>query len=49
MKTFPNEDEQEKIFCQLFDQEIFATAEEFQKAEDKLILIQLKESLEKDV
>ncbi|CAG8763611.1 36278_t:CDS:2, partial [Racocetra persica] len=49
MTLFPNEDSQEKKFCQLFDQEIFKTAEEYQKAEDKLTLIQLREELEKGV
>jgi len=42
-------DSREKKFCQLFDQEIFNTAKEYQKVEDKLTLIQLREELEKGV
>jgi transposase len=49
IKLFPNEDNQEKKFCQQFDQDIFNTAEEYQKVEDKLTLIQLREELEKGV
>src|ERR1043166_9539148 len=49
MKLFPNEDNQEKKFCELFDQDIFKTEEEYQEVEDKLVLIELREKLEKGV
>lgn len=49
MKLFPNEDNQEKKFCDFFDQDIFETEKEYQEVEDKLDLIELREKLEKGV
>jgi len=49
MKLFPNEDNQEKKFCELFDQDIFETEKEYQEVEEKLALIELREKLEKGV
>jgi DNA-binding transcriptional regulator YiaG len=48
MKLFPS-DNQDKKFCELFDQDIFKTEEEYQEVEDKLTLIELREKLEKGV
>ncbi|CAI2162244.1 13530_t:CDS:2 [Funneliformis geosporum] len=49
IKLFPNEDNQDKNICQLFDQDIFKTEKEYQEVEEKLALIELREKLEKGV